>query len=219
MNGPQTLDEICKSTKISKSGVISDYLSELVEAGFISADWTWNLSTEKISNLRNYRLSDNYLRFYLKYIRPQKEIIYKKGFSSPSLESLPNWTTIMGYQFENLVIANRLAIYKALNINASEVYIANPFFQRKTGRHKGCQIDFMIQTRHHSLYLVEIKFSRNKVDSSVLAEMQEKINRLSIPRGFSIRCVLIHVNGVTDDVESSGIFDFIIDFSSFLKPL
>ncbi len=218
VSGSKTLDEICKKIKTEKSGVISGYLFDMEEAGFISADWTWNIATEKISNLRKYRLSDNYLRFYLKYVLPQKEIIQKAGFSYPKLEALPNWATMMGFQFENLVIANRLALYKKLNITTQDVYIANPFFQRKTARNKGCQIDFMIQTHQCVLYLIEIKFSRSKIDTSAVKEMEEKVARLLFPRGFSIRTALVHVNGVTDEVIDSGIFDFIIDFSDLIHP-
>lgn len=48
-------------------------------------------------------------------------------------------------------------------------------------------------------------------------EVQQKIDRLKIPRGYSIRPVLIHVNGVTTDVENAGFFAAIIDFGSFLE--
>lgn len=52
----------------------------------------------------------------------------------------------------------------------------------------------------------------------VVAEVEEKIKRLAYPRGYSIRPVLIHVNGVTQGVIESGHFDKIIDFSEFFKP-
>lgn len=124
---------------------------------------------------------------------------------------------MMGYQFENLVLANRLALYKILQIDPVEVLIANPYFQRKTQRYHGCQIDFLIQTRHRSLYVVEIKFSQSKEELPVVEEVKEKLKHFSIPRGFSLRYVLIHVNGVTDSIKESHFFDYIVDFSSFLS--
>ena len=46
--------------------------------------------------------------------------------------------------------------------------------------------------------------------------MQEKIKKLKLPRGFSVRPVLIHVNGVHDSVSTADYFANLIDFSEFL---
>lgn len=216
--GPLDLNAICKKMHLRKGGHISKYLSDLEEAGFIHADWTWNIKSKKISKLRKYRLSDNYLRFYIKYIFPKKELIYQKTFALRSLATFPNWTSIMGLQFENLVIANRWALYRALNINPADIEIANPFFQRKTARQKGCQIDFLIQTYQNILYLIEIKFSQSKIGLHVEQEMQEKIANLNRSKGFSIRTVLVQVNGVTEELKNSSMVDYIIDFADLVCP-
>ena len=93
----------------------------------------------------------------------------------------------------------------------------NPFYQRKTSRYQGCQIDYLIQTKFNTLYICEIKFSKNLVDFSVIGEVQKKIDAIQYPKGYSLRPVLIHVNGVTDDVTDSDFFASIIDFSSGLE--
>jgi hypothetical protein len=46
--------------------------------------------------------------------------------------------------------------------------------------------------------------------------MEEKRKRLKVPKYFSIRPVLIHVNGVEDSVLEERYFDKIIDFSQLL---
>ncbi len=43
-------------------------------------------------------------------------------------------------------------------------------------------------------------------------EMEEKIKRLKVPKRFSIRPMLIHVNSVEDSVLDRGYFDKVIDF-------
>ncbi len=58
---------------------------------------------------------------------------------------MPNWEKIIGLQFENLVLKNRAYIKECLNIKSDEIVLDNPFFQRKTLQHSGCQIDYMIQ--------------------------------------------------------------------------
>lgn len=92
-----------------------------------------------------------------------------------------------------------------------------PFFQTSTIRQSGCQIDYMIQTRFHNLYICEIKFSKDPIGIKVIEEMEEKIKRLKVPKRFSIRPVLVHVNGVEDRVLDEGYFDKIIDFSKLLE--
>jgi hypothetical protein len=123
----------------------------------------------------------------------------------------------MGLQFENLVVNNLKSLCKILRIDLLEVINAGPFFQRPTQRQKGCQIDLMIQTRHNTLYVCEIKFSTSEINSAVIEEMEKKIGSLSTPKGFSIRPVLIHVNEISHSVKESEIFNDIIDFSQFFE--
>ena len=132
--------EVLEALNVPKSGLYSEYLQELVETGYIARDFTWSINTGKISKLSKYRLSDNYLRFYLKYIQQSKEAILHDRADVPH-----NWHSIMGLQFENLVLANRKAIYPLLNIDPKEIKIDNPYFARKTKSHQGVQIDYMIQ--------------------------------------------------------------------------
>ena len=55
-----------------------------------------------------------------------------------------------------------------MNIYPDEVVCDGPFFQRKTARKKGCQIDYLIQTKLGILYLCEIKFTRNIIRTSII---------------------------------------------------
>jgi len=216
-HAPLSLDEICEKLDLEKSGFISRCLDNLALAGFVQEDCTWNLFTKSKSRLKKFRLKDNYLRFYLRYIEPNKDRIIKDIFKSKSFMHMPGWESIMGLQFENLVINNLKSICKILRIDLLEITNAGPFFQRATQRQKGCQIDLMIQTRHNTLYICEIKFSASEIKSSVIEEVEKKIINLSIPKRFSIRPVLVHVNGVSQSVKESEMFNDIIDFSEFFE--
>lgn len=197
----------------SKGGDISEYLNDLEQTGFISRDHTWDIKKGKSSKLSQYRLSDNYSRFYLKYIEPNKTIT-KNQISAGLPDS---WLTILGLQFENLVLSqkNRQRLYQILDIPLHEIVMANPFFQRKNSQYRGCQIDLLIQTKHNVLYLCEIKFSKNEIKGEVVDEVKQKIERLALPRGFSVRPVLIHVNGVSDEVLEKEFFANIVGFDEF----
>lgn len=199
------------------NSVTTEYFNELVLAGFLARDYTWELNTGKTSKLSQYRLKDNYTRFYLKYILPNKHQIESHAFQEKNLSSLPGWKTIMGLQFENLILNNRHKIWEKLEISANEVVWDNPFFQKKNTKYAGCQIDYLIQTKHNTLYIIEIKFHLNKIQSTIIPEVQQKIDNLKKPKGFSVRPVLIHVNGVNPVVIEADYFAKIIDFSELLE--
>ncbi|HGU7323853.1 TPA: ATP-binding protein [Legionella pneumophila] len=209
--------ELLDRLSAESGGLISSYLDELVAAGFIDRDYTWHIKTGVTSKLSQYRLSDNYLRFYLKYIKPNIQKIRTGQFKNHSLSALPGWAPIMGFQIENLVLNNRHSIKEKIGIYPDEVISDNPFFQKKTTRQKGCQIDYMIQTKFGNLFVCEIKFSRNVIRDDVISEVQEKIKNLSTPRNFSIKPVLIHASEVHDKVIDQDYFCKIIDLSDLFK--
>ena len=207
-----TMDEIFAGLKKSKTGDLSKYLNHLIEAGFVKRDYTWHIKTGVLSKLSKFRLSDNYVRFYLRYIEPAKAKIEKNLYKTRSISTLPGWSTIMGLQFENLILNNEFALFKVLGIPLEDIVFANPYFQPKTSQQQGCQIDYLIQTQHNTVYICEIKFSRHAIKSSVISEVSEKITRLKLPKHYSYRTVLIHVNGVTEECEDSQYFSNIISF-------
>jgi len=215
--GAKNLDEICESLKIDKSGNISKYLHELVSVGFISEDPTWNIKNKKASNLKLFRLKDNYIRFYLKFIEPNSAKIEQSGFSPDSITHLSGWESIMGLQFENLVINNVHRLCEILGISIQDVERSGPFFQKKSTKNKGCQVDLLIQTKFGTIYLCEVKFYQTEVGKQIVIDVEEKVKRLTYPKGYTVRPILIHVNGVTQGVIESHFFDKIVDFSEFLK--
>lgn len=216
LNPNSTLEEICYGLGVVKSGVISKYLNDLIAAGFLKRSYTWDLRKAKNSKLSQFRISDNYIRFYLKYIAPNKEGILRGSFQDRSLGMTSGWEVVMGLQFENLVIRNRSILYKLLNIHPGEILCDGPYFQKPTKHRLGCQIDYMIQTKYNTLYICEIKFSKHTVQKSVIKELQKKITNLETKGIMSIRPVLIHVNGVDEGVIAEDFFAEIIDFGQML---
>ena len=216
ISGPRQYEEIAKALSYKSSGRLSEYLEDLSKASFISRNHTWSISSGQESRISQFRLCDNYLRFYLKYIEPRHNQIKKGRFKKIALSSLPGWDTIMGLQFENLVLNNRDKVIDLLNINPEDIIADNPFLQKAGVRQQGCQIDYLIQTKYKNLYVFEIKFSRNTINSNVINEVKNKIKKLSLPRGMATLPVLIHVNGVSEQVTDKDYFYKIIDFSDLI---
>lgn len=212
VDGPLDLDGLYGAMGIAKTGKLSDYADDLVQSGLLARDYTWSVKTGAESKLSKLRLSDNYVRFYLKFIQPNRRRIERRTLSRP-----PNIDAILGLQFENVVLRNRHSIFQILGIDPNDVVYDNPFFQRKTQRQRGCQIDYLIQTRHKTLYVCEIKFSRNTIPSTVTHEVREKIARLQLPRNMSYRPILIFAGEISRELEDGEFFAANIDFGQFLR--
>ncbi len=123
----------------------------------------------------------------------------------------------MGFQLESLLLTNREFLFQTLGLDPSLVICDNPFVQSPTTRKKGCQIDYLIQTRMNTLFLCEFKFSKNELSASVLNEVKEKRDALSIPRGFGIACALFHIGGVSAKIEESPLLYRIVDLRDWLE--
>ncbi len=123
----------------------------------------------------------------------------------------------MSLQFENLVLSNLNLVCQYLDLPLEDIQRSGPFFQKATARRKRCQIDVLLQTYDRVLYLVEIKFSKHPIGCGIKQEIEEKIHRLHLPRGFSVKPILIHVNGVTENLEDERFFNRIINFTELLK--
>ena len=216
VDGSLEYNDICKKLKVEKTGYVSELLDDLIKSGFIKKDFTWSINSQRSSKTAQYRLSDNYLRFYLKYVEKHLSDIENNVFNFKSVENFPGWMTILGLQFENLVLNNRASIHQLLGLKPENIVTANPYFQRKTKRYLACQIDYLIQTRFNTLFVCEIKFSKQEIGMSVIEEVQQKIKHLARSKGFSCFPVLIHVNGVSDKILESNYFSEILDFGEIL---
>lgn len=194
----------------SSSGTLTQYLKTLEICGFVSKHPDWSLKTGKLGKSTLYRLSDNYLRFYIHYIEPNLAKIEQESLDVP-LSSLPGWEPMLGFQLENLLLKNRSLIYQALGTHAQDIVIDNPYIQRASGRKKGCQIDYLIQTYSNSLFVCEVKMRRRELGLEVIDAMKAKITALSLPKGFGVSAVLIHLGPVSDALLSSRYFYRIID--------
>jgi len=205
--------DLCRALGTKPTGGFSGMLSTLVASGIVARDFAWDTSGRKTA-LSKYRIRDNYLRFYLRYIDRQRDKIEQGLFRDAHLENLVNWDAIMGYQFENLIFDNLDAVIRRLDVPPESIISAAPYFQRKTRRHDACQIDLLIHTRN-TLYVCEIKF-RNRIDAGVMDETQRKIERLPGRSKYSVRPVLIYEGELAPAVNRSDFFCRLISAAELL---
>lgn len=202
-----------KAISYSQSGTLSHHLKALEICGFVSKHPDWSLKTGKPGKSILYRLSDNYLRFYIHYIEPNLTKIEQGSFAEAPLSSLPGWEPMLGFQLENLLLKNRPLLYKALGIHSQDIVMDNPYFQKASGRKKGCQIDYLIHMHSNTLFICEVKMRRRELGLEVIDAMKNKVNSLTFPKGFGISPVLFHLGPVSDALLSSRYFYRIIDIA------
>jgi AAA+ ATPase superfamily predicted ATPase len=181
------------ATKLGKT--VDSNLSSLIHilelSGFASKDFTFKFDGSA-SRLSHIRVKDNYLRFYLKYIEPNKARILKGGKRFNSLFELKGFESILGYQFENIILANRELLYPRLEIAPTNIISAAPYWQRKTVNNRGaCQIDLLIHTELDIFFLCELKCNK-VIDRSIIKEVQKKLSTISLPRRAALKPVLIY---------------------------
>ena len=215
-DGARTLSEIRQSIAFAHSGTLSEMMDHLIVAGFVVKQSLWSFKTAKPLKQSLYRISDPYMRFYLKVIEPNVEAISIGVFDQVPLSTMSGFDAHMGLQLEALLLQNRSLLLKKLGISPVDVVRSGPYRQTKTTTQQGCQIDYLIQTKTNGLFICEFKFKRREINSDILNEMQEKISRLKAPKGFAKIAVLFHSGGVTASVATSSFFYRIVDIADFL---
>lgn len=213
-DGPHGGTELAAALSVARNGEFSKVMEELDMAGFVAADSGINPESGRRSREIRYRLKDNYTRFYLKYVEPHTVEIKDGRYEFVSLENLPEWNSILGLQFENLVINNFRSLLPALHLEGVQVFSAAPFRKAKKNAERGVQVDLLVQTRK-AVVVVEIK-RQGEIGEEVEREVAEKVRRLRLPRGMSVRTALVYAGTLSKGVRGSGYFDALIPAEALL---
>ena len=206
-DGPRTVSEVAAALGLERNGMLSADLLELDTAGFVAADRGLNPATgEQALQIRS-RVKDCYSRFYLRYVPPERERIEKGLFDAAPLSALPGWETLLGLQFETLVLNNFHALLPSLGLDRSNILSVGPY-ARRGKRGEGCQVDILFQTEYLA-YAVEVKRMKN-IDLSVIDDMKAKLSRFPRRENVTLRKALVYDGTLSPQVEERGYFDALI---------
>jgi hypothetical protein len=163
VNKGLTREEINVDSKQHGGGSFTRALEELIASGFVSK----YTALDKKSKNTLFRLSDEYSRFYLKYIEPNKNQganFWKTLFQSQSYIS---WA---GFNFETICLKHIHQIKKALKIEG--IHSVNSSWSAK-----GAQVDLVIKRNDHWVNLFEMKFysSEYSIEKSELDKLRNKV--------------------------------------------
>ena len=213
--GPKSGAELSAELGLSNTGHFADHLRSLADGGFIAAGTGLNPETGKSARIDRYRLKDNYTRFYLRCVEPRKNEISVGGYRFASVEQLPGWDAIMGLAFENLIVNNWAELLPRIGVGNAIVESAAPYRRFASNIRKGVQIDLLIQTPR-TAYAVEIK-RKSRIGQETEEEMEEKIKRLKVRKGMSVRPVLVYDGTLDPQISGRGYFAATIDAATLLE--
>ena len=212
--GDRSRMDIAETLAVPANGQLSSMLEELELAGFVENDIGLNPETGKPAKIGIYRLKDNYARFYLRYIKPHSNEIEAAHYVCTTLESLPEWNAVAGLQFENMVRNNLQTLLPLLHLQGVQILSAGPFRKLARDKERGLQIDMLIQTPS-AVHVVEVKRKKD-IGQEVIQEVKEKLNRLKVRRGVSVRTALVYDGTLAKGVCGDGFFDSIVSAESLL---
>lgn len=209
---PHTLDEIAVQLKVSSGGGFKSYLENLEKALFITGYIPYD--KQQNSKLKRYKLTDEYLRFYFKYIEPNIKLIsnnQRRNLFNQLVK--PVWHPWLGFAFENFCLKN--ALYLAEIMGFAECVIQwGPFFKRGD---KAFQINLIYLRSDKVVTICEIKYTQHLVPISVVHEVEKKCQLLEIPRGYTLERVLICRFGSEKSLQELNYFHHIIAAEDFFK--
>jgi len=161
-----TRNELTDKSGIPSGGDFSLKLEELRESGFVTEYPYYANKTQ----LTLYRLSDEYSKFYLKFIESNKnggEGTWQRLSTSQSYSS---WS---GFAFETLCLKHILQIKKSLRIDA--IYSTN-----SSWFNENAQIDLLIDRDDNVMNLCEMKFynAPYTIEKKYYMNLKNKVSEL-----------------------------------------
>jgi hypothetical protein len=216
VEGSMSSAEVAERLDVDRNGNVGKALSQLEEAGLVACDEGKNPGTGEDLREKRYRLKDNYCRFYLKYIEPEKSVIDKGQYELGTLDQLDGWDVVKGLAFENLVVNNSAMLRPLLGIGKATITSVAPYRRAgsRDGSRSGLQVDLLLQTRR-TAYVIEVKRKR-EIGREVIREMEDKVRLLPMRSGVSVRTALVYDGNLAPIVEADGYFDAIIPFRRLL---
>lgn len=205
------ITEISKKLKIPSGGGLRSYLFNLEKAGFIRSYSSYGKNGRK---LQKYKLFDEYLIFYFKFISKHKNQIEENTKQNLfKLLVTPHWNSWLGIAFEVFCLKNAMYLAEIAGF-ANEVISFAPLFSLKDNKF---QIDLIFKRDKNIHTVCEIKYSENPITTSVIPEVKRKLELLPCQKSDTIETMLITPFGADQSLQQSDYFHHIINLNDIFK--
>lgn len=203
--GAKSHSEIAKICEIGTGGGLSNYLKTLEAAGYI--EQTFPLRKIAKNLVSKYYISDPYIAFYLKYIKPNLKIIKQnKGRNLFQQIVKTSWSPWMGLAFERFCRTHAMDIAEKLAF-AEHVISFGQVLKKDQGQY---QIDLTYLRSDNVITICEIKYLDTKVTSDVIAQLERKKSLLTLPAKYTLETALITLSDPAPVLQKSGYFNYIL---------
>jgi hypothetical protein len=142
------------------------------------------------------------------------DAILAGSFEFETLDRLAGWQSILGLQFEALVVNHYRELLPRLNSGRGLILSAAPYRKRGKDGGKGVQIDMLLQMRN-AFEIVEVKRMKC-IDESIEDEVERKIGILPIKGRKTIRTALVYDGELSPTVRENGYFDVLVSAREWL---
>jgi AAA+ ATPase superfamily predicted ATPase len=211
---PKTLEEIALKLKMPSGGGVKVYLDNLEKAFFVTSYIPYNKQPH--SKLKKYKLTDEYLRFYFKYVEPNIRLITANRTRNLFSQLVkPFWSSWLGFAFENFCLKNAMYLAEIMGFE-DHVIQWGPYFQRDD---EGFQIDLIYLRNDRVLTLCEIKYYEKEVPITVVHEVKRKCDLIDVPRGYTLETALISRFGPEKALRELGYFHHYVEEADFFKKI
>jgi len=204
--------DIGELTKTPSGGGLSRYLNTLEQAEIIRSFVPFGRKSS--STTRKYALSDEFLIFFYKYMKDNRNIIENSNvddvFDVISKGSFIIW---LGFAFERFCLKHALFFAEQMGFGHTVINYG-PYFEKSDS---SFQIDLLYQTADNVIVVCEIKYHNREISQKIISEMERKLSLLKIPRGFSTQTALISLYGPDEGLKDADFFDhyFTVKDSNF----
>lgn len=200
--------EITGALDVTRGGSFLEFLENLESAGFVKS--VIPLDRPQESKLKRYRLDDEYLLFYFKFIHPnirniQDNTKMEKALSILSGQAYKVWA---GFAFERMCLKHIERIMDVLKINQL-VKNYGTYFDRATNTKEGVQIDLMFERHDPVVTICEMKYYDGLIGKWIIEEVERKVELLG-EKKKTVERVLITTNGITEDLRQANYFSRVV---------
>lgn len=203
-------------------GIGMKVLRDLEETGFIMSFMPHGHKRQGIY----YRLIDEYIYFYIKWIAPVKKSLQRKSLTKGNWQAIqknPEWHNWLGYAFEAVCYKHISTIRKALAIAPDAIANSWRYVPRQAQKERGAQIDLLFDRPDDTMTLCEIKYSEEPfiITKEYAEVLKRKIDvfREQTRTKKQLFFAFISVNGVKNNYYAEDMVTAVVTLDDFFLSM
>jgi len=200
-------DAIKKACELESGGRVSQYVGNLVTAGFVEEYAP--VDNPQAQRRTRFRLCDPYLDMYFRFVHPNRAEINRRTAHDVFAQYLPDrrYYPWRGLAFERFCYNHRQRIADRLGFGAVAFH-AGPWYARRGDA--AFQLDLVFVRADHVMTVCEMKFQDAPVGKEVIAPAEKRRLRIANPKRMTIEQVLVTASAPTKPLQDERFFHRIL---------